>query len=529
MGEISPDRPRFPTRSRKSRRPAPAGHDDQAPGRALLETILNRCGVTLDSDQLDLLWRYHKMLRQANPELNLTRIHNFESMVLKHYADSLLVLKYTEIPSPLVDMGSGAGLPGIPLKIARPRASIILSEPRGARAEFLRRVCARLGLVGAEVYARKLGPDYPGHVAGVISRAVGSIPQTLDRVASVLTAGGQMIFMKGPGCDNEIEQAIAGQADLFRMAADHAYTIGESTHHRRLVIFERLEGEAADRTRPHRVGKTARTSGDFAGPVRDITSDSNSTFQRCVDLLGGQGIRKHGEALLSGPRICAEVVSRFPQHVLAWLSRTDSPSPPGESMLWLRLSADLFRQLDVAGTHAPLVLVKVPEIRPWSDEGAWPEGCSLFVPFQDPENVGAVIRSAAAFGVKRVVLLREAAHPFHPRSSRAAGPALFQVELQQGPSLADLRTSAAPLIALDTTGPELRAAPFPERFGLVVGAEGPGLPQHLREGERRRIAIEPGVESLNAAAAVAIALYVWARRQPPGDGSKKGISPIKEP
>ena len=70
----------------------------------------------------------------------------------------------------------------------------------------------------------------------------------------------------------------------------------------------------------------------------------------------------------------------------------------------------------------------------WSDDEPWPDGCTLFVPFQDPENVGAVIRSAAAFGVARVVLLREAAHPFHPRSSRAAGPALFQVPLQVGPA-----------------------------------------------------------------------------------------------
>ncbi len=242
--------------------------------------------------------------------------------------------------------------------------------------------------------------------------------------------------------------------------------------------------------------------------MREITSDSNATFQRCLDLLGGQGIRKHGEAILSGPRICAEVLARFPDHVLAWLSSPEGSPPPLESIPWLRLNSGLFRQLDIAGTHAPLLLVTVPEIHPWSDLGPWPDGCTLFVPFQDPENVGAVIRSAAAFGVKRVVLLREAAHPFHPRSSRAAGPALFQVELLHGPSLKELRVANAPLIALDTTGPELTLAPFPDRFGLVVGAEGPGLPAHLRQGERRRIAIEPGVESLNAAAAVAIALYV---------------------
>ena len=51
------------------------------------------------------------MLRTANDRLNLTRIHNFENMVLKHYADSLLVLKYLELPSPLIDMGSGPGCP----------------------------------------------------------------------------------------------------------------------------------------------------------------------------------------------------------------------------------------------------------------------------------------------------------------------------------------------------------------------------------------------------------------------------------
>ena len=96
------------------------------------------------------------------------------------------------------------------------------------------------------------------------------------------------------------------------------------------------------------------------------------------------------------------------------------------------------------------------------------------MPFQDPENVGTVIRSAAAFGVAQVVLLREAAHPFHPRGSRAAGPALFQVPLRQGPSLDDLRVASVPLIALDTSGPELSEAPFPDTFGLVVGVEGPG-------------------------------------------------------
>src|SRR5262245_32447947 len=123
------------------------------PGRASLEAILKRCSIALGPDQLDRLWAYHRMLREANAELNLTRIHDFENMVLKHYVDSLLILRFEGLPSPLIDMGSGPGLPGIPLKIARPEVELILAEPRGARAEFLRNVCARLGLEGIEVYA----------------------------------------------------------------------------------------------------------------------------------------------------------------------------------------------------------------------------------------------------------------------------------------------------------------------------------------------------------------------------------------
>jgi 16S rRNA (guanine527-N7)-methyltransferase len=496
-------------------------------GPKAIGTILEQCGIALSRPQLELLWRYHKLLRQANAELNLTRIHRFENMVLKHYADSLLVLEHIELPSPLIDMGSGPGLPGIPLKIARPDLSIILAEPRGHRAKFLRDVCAQLGLTGLDVYAHKLGADYPGQVAGVISRAVGPIPETLDRVATCLPAGGRMIFMKGPECGAEIAAAAPSHAGIFRLALDRAYTIPGTPHRRRLVVYERLKG-------PPPPAPVSRSQGSepaaaFAGTVREITSASNSTFQRCRDLLGGPGIRKFGEAILAGRRIGSEVLDWFPDRVLAWLSGLHGPPPPNDSIEWLRFSDPLFKQLDVVGTHAPLLLVRVPTIPAWSDNDPWPAGCTLFVPFQDPENVGAVIRSAAAFGASRVVLLREAAHPFHPRASRAAGPALFQVPLLHGPSLDELHVKRAPLIALDTSGPELGETPFPASFGLVVGIEGPGLPIALRDKERRRIALEPGVESLNAATAAAIALYVWARGLPSAAEDSRIPRPPGEP
>lgn len=461
------------------------------------------CGIILEPGQYDRLWAYHQMLREANARLNLTRLHSFESMVIKHYVDSLIILRFIDLTSPLVDMGSGGGLPGIPLKIARPEVEMILAEPRQARAEFLRLVCDQLGLEGIEVFASKLGPRFTRRVAGVITRAVATIPETLDRVVHCLGAGGQVLFMKGPACDEEIAQARQSHGGLFRLVADHAYRIPRTTHKRRLVVYERLGTPAP----------TVEAVPEYAGPVRELTSEDNPTFKLARDLLTGRGIRKHGQALLSGPRPVAEALGRYRDRVAAWLTPLDGPPPPpeaGEARLpWYRLAKPLFETLDTAGTHAPLLLVRVPEMPEWSDEAPWPEGCTLFLPFQDPENIGAVLRSAAAFSVARVVLLREAAHPFHPKAARAAGTALFQVPMLRGPSIRDLTVRGAPLIALSTEGEEIGRLPFPERFGLVPGVEGPGLPEHLRQGPCRRIPIAAEVESLNAATATAITLYVW--------------------
>lgn len=478
-----------------------------APNRRSLQALIEACGLSLTADQYDRLWAYHGMLRSANAELNLTRIHNFENMVLKHYVDSLLVLKFEDLPSPLIDMGSGPGLPGIPLKIARPEVEMILAEPRGARAEFLEDVCKRLGLQGVEVHAGKIGSKFTRPVAGVITRAVASIPETLDRVANCLTPGGRMLLMKGPDCGQEIAQARETHAGIFRLTADHAYTIPGTTHDRRLVVYERLEGPAREPS-----GELG-SFGKHPGPTREVASEANPAFKLCRDVLTGRGVKKHGQALLAGPRQISEVLTKFEDRVEAWVTSSTGEPPPEThpGLTWLKLADPLFRELDISGTHSPLLLTRVPEMPEWSDDDPWPEGCTLFVPFQDPENVGAVIRSAAAFGVARIVLLREAAHPFHHKASRAAGPAVFQVPLLRGPSIEALRSSIHPLIALSADGVDLDAEPFPSRFGLVPGVEGPGLPDHLRSGPTRRIPIAPGVESLNAATATAVALYAWNR------------------
>ena len=166
--------------------------------------------------------------------------------------------------------------------------------------------------------------------------------------------------------------------------------------------------------------------------------------------------------------------------------------------------------MDTFGTKHPIVLFKIPAPAFWRPEAGLLSGCSLLVPFQDPENVGAVVRSAVAFDVDRIILLAESANPFHPKAVRASAGTVFSARLFQGPSLSGLPRDL-PVIALAASGQPLAQTRFPQSFCLLTGMEGPGLPSRWRV-DTVAIPMAPGVESLNAAVATAIALYEWRRR-----------------
>jgi tRNA G18 (ribose-2'-O)-methylase SpoU len=180
-------------------------------------------------------------------------------------------------------------------------------------------------------------------------------------------------------------------------------------------------------------------------------------------------------------------------------------------MIWYQLTPQRFQALDIFGTGAPIVLFDVPAIEAWQPRKGLLPGCSLLVPFQAPENVGTVIRSAVAFGVDRVILLAESANPFHPKAVRASAGTVFSARLFQGPSLFKLPRSL-PLIALAASGQPLALARFPQSFYLLAGMEGPGLPPQW-QANTVAIPMASGVESLNAAVATAVALYEWRRRK----------------
>lgn len=245
---------------------------------------------------------------------------------------------------------------------------------------------------------------------------------------------------------------------------------------------------------------------------RRIESEDNRLFKQLQKALSGRGIRKSDTALVSGTKIIADILRVSPKISEAWISTAKHAPPPAAlpaGTPWYELAPALFRELDVSGTDAPLLLVATPTLAPWTAEDGFAKGCSVLVPFQDPENVGAVIRSAVGFGAASVILLAEAAHPYHPKAVRASGGAVFLANLRRGPSLADLPESL-PIVALSAEGSDVATFAFPERFGLLPGLEGPGLPERFRA-RALSIPMAGGVESLNAASAAAIALYLWSR------------------
>lgn len=466
-----------------------------------MDALLRRCGIRLTPGQLGRLWDYHQLLRRFDAELNLTRIHNFENMVIKLYSDSILpAIEYTNLPSPLLDLGTGPGMPGIPLAIFRPDLQLLLADSRTQRTDFLKTAVSQMGLSGIEVVERGIAPDFNRPVAGVITRAVEPMADTLARVAGCLQQNGSVIFMKGPACDEEIHAAATAFPADYELTDDIAYRIPHTPHQRRLVIFRR-------QVAPERAVKAVSKH-----RIRIIESESNAVFKDIKKLHSGRGVKKLGRTLVCGQRVVEEVLERSPHRCRAWISRGDRQPPPKHApgpMEWYQLSPDLFQILDLFATRTPMVLYDTPTPETWQPAEPTPSGCSLLVPFQDPENVGAVIRTATAMNVGRIILLAESANPFHPKAVRASAGTVFSSPLYQGPSLADLPEDL-PVIALSSRGKPLAWTTLPPAFYLLTGMEGPGLPPRWLT-DAVAIPMAPGVESLNAAVATAIALYEWRR------------------
>jgi len=176
----------------------------------------NEIGIDLDQSQLDLLWQYAQMLRERNAHVNLTSIVSLEGILTLHMLDSLSVAKELGDARRLIDVGTGGGFPGIPLAVAFPDRHFTLIDGTQKKIRFVAEAIAALDIRNARaVAARAESYDAEKNFDVVITRAVGSLADTVERTARLLAPGGRVLAMKGRVPDDEIRALPRGwRADV---------------------------------------------------------------------------------------------------------------------------------------------------------------------------------------------------------------------------------------------------------------------------------------------------------------------------
>lgn len=181
-----------------------------------IEKIVPVCeefGLTLDRTAVDRLNIYGNLLTEWNKKMNLTAITEPEDVLYKHFLDCLLFFKHIAVEqrSKIIDVGTGAGFPGMVLKIARPDIELTLLDGLNKRLTFLNAVLSELGLGAQAVHERAedggKNPLYRERYDIACARAVASLPVLCEYCIPFVKTGGQFVAMKGASATEELKAA----------------------------------------------------------------------------------------------------------------------------------------------------------------------------------------------------------------------------------------------------------------------------------------------------------------------------------
>ena len=165
--------------------------------------------IKFTEEQLNQFYEYMNLLLEWNEKINLTAITDPSEVILKHFIDSLTINKYIKENSTLADVGTGAGFPGIPLKILRPDLKITLVDSLNKRINFLNEVINKLNLVNIETVHSRIedfGKDkkYREIFDFVTARAVANLAVLSEYLLPIAKVGGQCVCMKGSSVEEEL-------------------------------------------------------------------------------------------------------------------------------------------------------------------------------------------------------------------------------------------------------------------------------------------------------------------------------------
>ncbi|KYG64821.1 23S rRNA methyltransferase [Bdellovibrio bacteriovorus] len=246
----------------------------------------------------------------------------------------------------------------------------------------------------------------------------------------------------------------------------------------------------------------------------EISSKSNDHFKRWVDISSARGIKKHGEFILMGEKLIEEFLKNPHIKVKGEILHEDlksvcmvTPAFKGQRIPIYKLPKAMFNEVDVVGTHYNLLVLEAAPIESLASSQKV-EGLEVVAPLGDPANLGAMARSALAFGASKLILTEETCNPYHPKAIKASAGALLKLPLYKTSSFSSFLQSNEELFALDMKGENVGNFKWPKDLRLAVGEEGPGFSG--MKGLKRLSVPTLDVESLNATVAASIAFFTYA-------------------
>ena len=177
-----------------------------------MKAKLNKLNLNITELQLQQFYNYMNLLIEWNEKINLTAITKPEDIISKHFIDSLTIAKYIKTQDKIADIGTGAGFPGIPLKIMNPKNEILLIDSLNKRIKFLNEVVTNNNLNNINaIHGRveELGHNktYREGFDVVTSRAVAKLNVLVEYMLPFVKVGGRCICLKGPNVEEEIKNA----------------------------------------------------------------------------------------------------------------------------------------------------------------------------------------------------------------------------------------------------------------------------------------------------------------------------------
>lgn len=212
--------------------------------RKILVLAAEEIGIDLPGDRLALLEAYRETLLLWNSKMNLVSLQSDLDLPVRHFIDSLTLLPHLPPgPGSLLDIGSGAGFPAIPIRIFRNDLHVTLLEASRKKCSFLKELSRRLGLQDVTVLNSRLEellkqPQRRSYDV-ITSRATLKLPELVQKGLPLLKKGGLLAAMKGPGLDEEIAALESVKTVDFRVVANVALSLPLTGDRRQLVLVDK--------------------------------------------------------------------------------------------------------------------------------------------------------------------------------------------------------------------------------------------------------------------------------------------------